>query len=281
MAEIQLKFAICNELYGDWPLEKAFAHASRLGYSGIEIAPFTINCNVIEISPGERQKIREMATANDLEIVGLHWLLAQTEGFHLTDNDPAVRNATASYLCELARLCRDLGGKIMVFGSPAQRNLPTGVSEAQGKDRAVEVFKKVADVLEDCEVILVLEPLGPEEGNFMTNAQSAIEIAKAVDSPQVKLQLDVKAMSTESSSIPDIIRDSRSWLVHFHANDPNRRGPGMGQVDFKPIFTTLEEVGYQGWVSVEVFDFELGPESLAAESICYLEQVARETGLVS
>ncbi len=276
----QLKFAICNELYGDWPLEKAFAHAARLGYTGIEIAPFTINCNVTGISPDDRQKIRELAAANNLEIVGLHWLLAKTQGYYLIHNDPAVRNATAQYLCELARLCCDLGGKIMVFGSPDQRNLPMGVSKAQGLDRAVEVFKKVATVLEECDILLALEPLGPDEGNFMTTAKSAIEIATAVDSHHVKLQLDVKAMSTESSPIPDVIRDSRSWLVHFHANDPNRRGPGMGDVDFGPILSALDEVDYQGWVSVEVFDFEPGPERLAGDSIRYLQRVARETGLV-
>ena len=268
-----MKFAICNELYVDWPFDEAFAHAAALGYSGVEIAPFTIDNNAFNISADRRRQIRETAHSNGLEVVGLHWLLAKSEGFHLTHPDATVRKRTGEYLCELARLCRDLGGKIMVFGSPPQRNLMDGVSEQQGFDYAVEVFKSAAPTLEKCDVTLALEPLGPEEGNFMLTAESAIAISKAVDSPNVKLHLDVKAMSTEAKPIPEIIRNSRDWLVHFHANDPNRRGPGMGDVDFTPILDVLKEVKYDGWVSVEVFDYEPGVDALAGESIRYLQKL--------
>mgnify|MGYP000374412177 CR=1 FL=1 len=95
----ELKYAICNELYGDWPFEKAFAHARSLGYRGIEIAPFTINNNALEISQSQRSAVRELAAANELEIIGLHWLLAKTTGFHLTHSDPVVRQAFADHTC--------------------------------------------------------------------------------------------------------------------------------------------------------------------------------------
>jgi sugar phosphate isomerase/epimerase len=268
-----MKYAICNEMYVDWPFEKAFAHAASLGYTGVEIAPFTINTSAYEITAAQRQQVREIAESNGLEVVGLHWLLAKTEGYHLTHDAPDVRRRTGEYLCELTRLCHDLGGKIMVFGSPPQRNLAEGVTDQQGFDRAVEVFKSVAPTLEQYEVTLALEPLGPEEGNFMLTAESAIGIAGAIDSPYVKLHLDVKAMSTEAKPIPEIIKESRDWLVHFHANDPNRLGPGMGEVDFAPIFEALDEIRYGGWVSVEVFDYEPGVDSLAGDSIAYMHQV--------
>ena len=266
-----MKYAICNELYGDWAFEKAFAHAAALGYTGLEIAPFTINKNVFDISDQRRKEVRQCATAHGLEIIGLHWLLAKTEGLHLTTEDSETRQRTAEYLCELARLCRDLGGKIMVFGSPPQRNIPDGMSEERAFDHAVEVFRSVVPALEDCGVTLALEPLGPEEGNFMLTAESGISIAKAVDSPNVKLHLDVKAMSTETKPIPDIIRDNKEWLVHFHANDPNRKGPGMGDVDFVPILQSLKDIDYDGWLSVEVFDYEPGVDALAGDSIRYLQ----------
>ncbi len=267
------KFAICNELYVDWEHERAFAHAADLGYSGIEIAPFTLGESPLSLSTAKLEEIHKAAEKNGLEVVGLHWLLAKTTGLHLTHPDRAVRKSTIEYLCGLARLCRDIGGKIMVFGSPPQRNLMDGVSKQAGVTFATEVFQEIASTLESCEITLALEPLGPQEGNFMLTAQSAIEICLLVDSPNVKLHLDVKAMSSESKPIPQIIRESRDWLVHFHANDPNRRGPGMGDVDFAPILEVLDEVRYNGWISVEVFDYEPGIDSLAGESIRYMREL--------
>ncbi len=80
-------------------------------------------------------------------------------------------------------------------------------------------------------------------------------------------------MSTEARPIPEIIRASAARVRHVHANDANRRGPGMGDTDFRPIAQALREVGYDGYVSVEVFEFDPGPEVIASESLGYLKRV--------
>ncbi len=268
-----MNYAICNETFQDWPFEKAFAYARECGYTGIEIAPFTIAHDAREISAEQRATVRQQIADADLTCVGLHWLLAKTEGYYLTTPDEAVRKRTGEYLAELARLCRDLDGSIMVLGSPLQRNLLPGVSHDEAMGYAAEVVKSAMPVLEDCGVTLALEPLGPGEGDFLNTAELGIELAKMVDSPNCRLHLDVKAMSTESKPIADVIRDSRDWIAHFHANDPNLLGPGMGEVEFDPIFTALREIGYDGWVSVEVFDYSPGAEKICTESLRYMREV--------
>lgn len=273
-----LKYAICNETFGDWPVERAFAVASETGYTGIEIAPFTLipgakTVDVRDVSPERRAEVREQAEAAGLEVVGLHWLLAKTEGFYLTSPEPEVRDRTAEYLRALADLTADLGGKIMVLGSPQQRNVLPGVTYNEAEAYAADVLRAVMPACVDRGVTIALEPLGPSEGNFMNTAESAIRLAKLVDSLHCRLHLDVKAMASEETPIPEIIRESRDWIVHFHANDPNLRGPGMGEVDFEPIFAALEEIGYAGWVSVEVFEYDPGPEEIARESLEYMRRV--------
>jgi sugar phosphate isomerase/epimerase len=91
-----------------------------------------------------------------------------------------------------------------------------------------------------------------------------------IGSQSVRLHLDCKAMASEPTPIPELIRRHRGEFVHFHVNDPNRQGPGFGDLRFEPILAALEETGYRGWVSVEVFDYSPGIERLARESIDYL-----------
>jgi sugar phosphate isomerase/epimerase len=267
-----MKFAICNETFRDWPFDKAFAFARECGYTGVEFAPFTMHNDAYQIAPEKRQEVRRQAEDAGLEPVGLHWLLAFTEGYYLTSPEAETRRRTSDYLAELARLCRDLGGKVLVLGSPKQRNLLPGVTQDQAMEYAAEVIRAAVPAFAECGVVMAVEPLSPEEGDFLRTADAGAELIRMVDSPQCRLHLDVKAMSTESQPIPDVIRSHASLLEHFHANDPNRRGPGMGDVDFVPILKALQEIDYQGWVSVEVFDYTPGPEALARESIENLQR---------
>lgn len=267
-----MKFAICNETFQDWPFEKAFAFARECGYTGVEFAPFTMNKDARLITPEQREIVRRQAADAGLEVTGLHWLLAFTEGFYLTTPEAQVRRRTADYFAELARLCRDLGGTTLVLGSPQQRNLLPGVTHNQAMEYAADTLRMAMPAIQDQGVVLAVEPLGPEEGDFLQTAELGVQLIRMVDSPACRLHLDVKAMASENKPIVDIIRDNASLLQHFHANDPNRRGPGMGEVDFKPILATLNEIGYEGWVSVEVFDYEPGIETLARESIENMRQ---------
>ena len=266
-----MKFAICNETFVDWPLDKAFALARDCGYTGIEIAPFTLAADVCQITPQMRRHVRQQADAAGLEVVGLHWLLAKTEGYHLTSPEETVRARTAEYLKELARCCRDMGGSVLVFGSPQQRNLMPDVEPEQGLEYAAEIFRAAMPVLVENEVTLAVEPLGPAEGNFLLTAEQGARLVEMIGSPFCRLHLDCKAMSSEPTPIPQIIHEQSQRLVHFHANDANKLGPGFGDLDFVPILSALREIKYPGWVSVEVFDYTPGVERLARESIDYMK----------
>lgn len=265
-----MKFAICNETFQDRSLDKGFAFAAECGYTGIEIAPFTVSEYVTDITAAQRSEIRKQADLAGLEVVGIHWLLAKTEGFYLTSPDAAVRKKTAEYFAQLAKFCGDIGGKIMVLGSPKQRNLLPGVSLEQAMGYAADVIQAFVPALEENEVTLALEPLGPAEGDFLQTTPEAVQLAEMVGSPNVRLHLDVKAMSSEAIPIAEVIRRNSPFLAHFHANDPNLQGPGFGEVDFLPIFEALGEIDYRGWVSVEVFDYSPGVERLAKDSIDYM-----------
>jgi sugar phosphate isomerase/epimerase len=268
-----MRFAICNEIFQGWKLEDTLVHAARLGYAGLEIAPFTLANSVNDISVAERQRVRALAARNTIEIVGLHWLLVKPEGLYLNHTDTAIRARTAKYFVDLVDCCADFGGTVMVVGSPKQRNILPGVSREQAWDWTAATFRDAVKQAEDRGVTICFEPLAPAETDFINTAAEAIEFTKPFNSPRFKIILDVKAMCSESKPIPHIIRESWPHFAHFHANDKNLKGPGFGEVDFKPIAAALREVGYDGFVSVEVFKFEEGAETIAGKSIEYLRRV--------
>jgi sugar phosphate isomerase/epimerase len=275
-----MRFAICQELFTDWDWERQCRFIASVGYTGIEVAPFTLAGRIGEVSKERRQLLRKQAEESGLEIIGLHWLLAKTEGLHLTAADAAVRRATADYLVQLGQACADFGGDLMVFGSPQQRNIPPGLSREQAFANAAEVFRAALPALSDLGVRICLEPLTTQETNFLNTCAEAVELIELVDQPNLCLHQDVKAMlGAESKPIPELIAEYATRLGHFHANDSNLLGPGMGPTDFAPIFAALERAKYDGWVSVEVFDYRPGCERIARESFAAMQQAQR--GLAS
>ncbi len=268
-----MKFGICNEIFKDWKLEDAFGFAARAGYDFVEIAPFTVAPYVTDISAAERTRIRDSAARAGIGISGLHWVLVQAEGMYLTHPDAEIRGRTARYFEELVECCADLGGARIIVGSPKQRDVLEGVSFEQAWDFAADCFRPAVKRAEDRGVVICFEPLAPSETNFVNTAAEGIRFAEQFASPAMSIILDVKAMCSEAKPIPQIIAESAGRFEYFHANDRNLKGPGFGDIDFHPIAAALRAANYNGIVSVEVFKFEEGPETIATQSIEYLREV--------
>lgn len=268
-----MKFAICQELFEDWSWQDQCETIARIGYTGIEVAPFTLASSPDQLSTADRDRLRQTAADSGLDIIGLHWLLAKTEGLHLTCDEDATRERTARYLIELGHLCGDLGGTVMVFGSPGQRSLPPGVTRELAMQRAADVFRQAMPEIAGRGVHLLIEPLTTKETDFINTCADGVELIDMVGHPNFALHQDVKAMLGEGTPLPDLIRDYAAHTRHFHVNDSNLLGPGMGETEYQPIFAALQETGYDGWISVEVFDYSPGAEHIAVESLRYMDNV--------
>ena len=272
-----MKYAMCNELYEAWSFERVCDFLAETGYGGVEIAPFTFANDARTITSERRKRLRQVAEKSGVQITGLHWLLAKTEGFYLTSPDAEVRKQTTEYFTALIELCADFHGSYMVLGSPKQRSLLPGVTKKQAMDYACDVLGQLVPLLEKTNIVLTIEPLSIAETDFISTAAEGVALMKMIDAPQqVALHLDCKAMSSELEPIPDLIRKYRKEMVTFHANDPNLQGPGFGKLDFVPIMAALRDIAFDGWVSVETFDYSPGPERLTIESIEYMKQCGGE-----
>ena len=270
-----MRFAICSEVWKT-PIEETIRRAADLGFDGIEIAPFNVAADIQDVPPARRKEIRAIAADAGIEIVGLHWLLVSPPGLHLTAPDPFLRQRTCHYLAALVHFCADLGGKLLVLGSPKQRSVAEGIGTEDAWCWAAEGLREVAETAGERRVRLLIEPLGPKETNFINTVEEALRLARRIDHPQVGYHLDVKAMSTMPEGIEGTLRRWGLGAGHFHANEPGGLGPGMGTMNFRPIIQALRESGYLGWVSTEPFDYGPDPDTVARTALKTLREAGEQ-----
>jgi sugar phosphate isomerase/epimerase len=205
-------------------------------------------------------------------------LLVTPEGLSITTPDAAVHKRTVAHMEAMVRLCADLGGTVLVHGSPKQRATEAGDDPAEARARAIEAFAAAAKAAEGAGVIYCIEPLARNETDFVNTVAEAVDIVKQIGSPAFKTMIDTSAAGqAEERSVPDLIRE---WLpsghvAHIQLNDTNRKAPGQGSDDFAAIMTALREAGYEGVAAVEPFIYEPDGAACAAWAAGYLRGLMR------
>lgn len=275
-----MKIGICNELFRGWPIPRIFEYAARLGYGGVEIAPFTLADSVREIPCKKRKEIRKAAEDRGIEIIGLHWLLVQPEGMYLNHPEAEIRRRTREYLQDLIHFCADLGGKILSHGSPKQRTIQKGWNFEEGWKRARETFESCLPTAEERGVTYCLEPLTRSNTNFINTVEEALRLIKEIAHPNFQMLVDCRSAEANEGSAAEAVRKALAsgHLRHVHLNDVNGGGPGFGEVAFSPILKELIQGNYSGWASVEVFEFDEDSRTIASRSIGYLQGILGTLG---
>jgi len=268
-----MRIALCNEVLGAMPLERQCEYAAALGYDGLEIAPFTLSDAPEKIATAEAARIRRVVEASGLVVTGLHWLLVKPDGLSLTDPDAALRKRTLDVMTHLIGLCAELGGNVLVHGSPKQRQIAQGETHATALARLREALAQAAFTAARAGVVYCIEPLSQRETALVNTVAEAAELVRSIDHPNFKTMIDCSAAGqAETDSVPDLIY---RWLptgliAHLQVNDPNRRGPGQGEMKFAPILAALKRQNYAGTIAVEPFDYSPDGEGVAAFSVGYL-----------
>ncbi|MDE2664996.1 MAG: sugar phosphate isomerase/epimerase [Acidobacteriota bacterium] len=271
-----MKIALCNEVLRDLPFPAQCQRAAALGYSGLELAPFTLGEEPHRLSADRRAELRRAASDAGIAITGLHWLLLTPPGLSITAADPGVRRTTIEVLKRLVDLCADLCGKVLVHGSPKQRQVKADEDPLEAWQRARDLWATVADRAAQAGVRYCIEPLAAHDTNFINTIGTAVEMMEAVANPSLGTMLDTRAAShSESAPLPQLVD---RWLpsgaiAHVHLNDPNGRAPGQGSLNFGPVLQALRRHRYEGPVSVEPFDYRPDGSTAAARAIGYLQGV--------
>jgi sugar phosphate isomerase/epimerase len=273
--------AMCNEVVRELDFAAQCALAKGLGYDGLEIAPFTLSDTPHLLPAARRAELRKIAEDHGSAITGLHYLLLAPEGLSITSPDGAVRTTrTIAVMRALIELCADLGGKVLVHGSPKQRTIAPGQRRDDALDHARECFAAIASDAEQAGVTYCIEPLAPPEAELINTVEEAAAIVEEIGSPSVRTMIDTCAAGrSERTPISELIG---RWLptgkvAHIHLNDPNRRAPGQGDLRFGPILAALKAHRYGGICSIEPFVYEPDGPTCAARAIGYIRGLRERT----
>jgi len=275
----EFRHAICNEIYEKWDFRKSCQSIRNAGYAGIEIAPFTLSDDPASIPADKRREYRAIIQDEGLQFAGLHWLLIAPKGLHVTTSNRALRERSWNYVQKLADLCADLGdGGVMVFGSPKQRGSTGGLNAAEALRNFADGLAGVAPHAAQRGVTILVEALPLGDSDVVTSLAEAVSVVRMIESPGVRTMFDTHNARNEAEPHAVLVDRYFDLIRHIHVNEMDGRHPGTGDYDFKPLLRVLRKRNYQGWVSLEAFDFSPGAETIAGESIAHLTSEIAKLG---
>ena len=269
---LPFRHAICNEIFEKWAFADTCKAIRKAGYSGIEIAPFTLSDDPAAIPAGARREYRDTIASEGLRFAGLHWLMVSPKGLHVTTPDAALRERSWRHIRNLIDLCADLGSDgVMVFGSPVQRGTTGGSTPAEATRRHVEGLASVAPHALERGVTVLVEALPRNQCDVVLRLAEAAAIVREIGSPAVQTMFDTHNAVDEVEPHAALVDRYFDVIRHVHVNEVDGGYPGSGSYDFRPVLDILRRRNYAGWVSVEVFDFKPGAGKIANDSLRYLE----------
>lgn len=273
----RFRFAICNETFEGSSFQEGCRLAKRSGYTGLEIAPGTLSSNPVELSADRRREFRQQMQKEGIQYAGLHSLVSIPPRLHLTTPDEAVRRTTWDYFRKLIDLAADLGDNaVMVLGSGKQRASVNGSTAADAKRRLTDGLATMAPHAQTRGVRILIEPLSPQFTDVVNTLGEAVAVVKSIGSPAVSSMFDTHNTVAETEPHDQVIRQYASSIQHVHLNELDGRHPGTGKYDFELILKTLSAVRFNGWISVEVFQFKPSGQAIAEETMALLQNIQRK-----
>jgi sugar phosphate isomerase/epimerase len=244
-----MKFAVSNIALTAYDHEEELDQLAGLGLSGLEVAPSRVWRDTWDgLEAAQVEAYRRQVEDAGLTVVGLHSLFYDHSDLGLF-REPKDRARTLDFMEHLSAVCRDLGGKTLVYGGGRKRG---DVPQEDAIRETVTFMGELAPRIEDHGTCFCFEPLSPDDTDFIHSAFESLDIVKAVDHPCLKVQLDAKALIANDEATPETFKAVRDDLVHVHANEPDLGVLGSsGVVDHAALGRMLKDIGYDGYVSIE------------------------------
>jgi len=234
-----------------------FDRAKLLGFDGLEM-PL-----VREILEGLPKK--EMKRKSEETGVACVFCAGLAEDTNVASPDVTTRIEGVKYLKRCVDTVVEMDGDILAGILYAPWGYMTGRPRTTDETKwSQEALREVCEYAAPRGILLAIEPVSRFESYFLATAEEALEFCQGVDHPNIGLHLDTFQMNIEEKSLGGAIRLAGDKLYHFHLCASDRGVPGTGHIDWAEVFSSLKEIGYDRWITIESFTPEPGASGAKA-----------------
>lgn len=274
-----LKLAFSTNAYMNYPFAEAARRLARIGYAGIEIMADVPHAWPAFLLPQQKQAIRDTLQAHGLAISNVNAFMmnaisdARQRYWHPSwiEPDPHYRRVRIDHTCRALSLARELGASCITTepGGPVE----SGQAWSAALRLFIEMLKPAIETAEREGVLLLIEP---EPGLLIETAEQFEELMRHIDSPAVGLNFDIGHSYCVGDDPPTAIRRLARYIRHVHLEDiaasrvHHHLIPGEGAIDFRATLAALREVGYDGWVTIELYPYVDDPDAAATAARAHI-----------
>jgi protein FrlC len=250
-----MKLAFNTWVYSSFPvwvpaytLEETIKRIARIGYDGIEIGAAAPHAYPSQVTKERRKEIKRLLDDNGLEVSSMLPAPGGGPGFNVASPLPEERREAVEQYKQVVELCSNLGGKTVLYIAGWQIY---GTPRVQAWDWSAEALKEVAGAADGSGVVLAIEPT-PTDSNLIESCDHAIELMEQVAVPNVKLMFDTQHAYYRNEVPTDYVYKMGKNLRHVHLSEFGRLAPGQGPGDFVGLVAALRNIGYDGYLAMEI-----------------------------
>jgi sugar phosphate isomerase/epimerase len=267
-----MRLAFSTNAYLNYSFGEAVRRLAGLGYAAVEVMADVPHAWPAWMLPEQKQALRDALAQNRLAISNVNAFMMHAVNdprqryWHPSwiEPDRHYRQIRIDHTRRALTLARELGAPNITTepGGPVE----PGGSWQQALKLFVENLKPVAEHAEKEGVLLLVEP---EPGLLIEKMDQFLELMQHLDSPAVGLNFDIGHAFCVGDDPATTIPRVAKWIRHFHLEDiaatrvHQHLIPGTGAIDFAATLRTIRGIGYDGWLTVELYPYIDNPDDAA------------------
>jgi sugar phosphate isomerase/epimerase len=283
-----IKLAFSTNAFKRYSLEDSIREIAKVGYSGVEILCDIPHAYAPSFKDDQVRSLKKTLALSNMQISNLNafTLYAIGDTYHPSWIDDS-RELRIEHTIECIRLAKRIGAKHLSTepgGPVVAPPLPSSSQQQQEQQQYQDISRfekifldgltRVTKMAEEEDIKVLIEP---EPGLLIENSRQFKNfVTKIKNSKYIRLNFDIGHFYCVKEDPAKVVYELSDYIEHFHLADiahtriHNHLIPGKGSIDFRSVFDAMDDIGYRGFVTVELYPYQDNPIYAAKEAYSYL-----------